>query len=116
MGIPASKVAYVEIGTPEDERRIGFGGEQPDARMPPSLLDRRLLFVTGKGGVGKTTIASALGLLAAQQGKRTLVCEVDAKGNLADFFEIGETRFEPVEVQPASSPCRWTPRSRSRST
>ena len=57
------------------------------AGADPSILDRRLLFVTGKGGVGKTTIAAALALLAARAGKRTLVCEVDAKGNLADFFD-----------------------------
>ena len=62
------------------------------------LLDRRLLFVTGKGGVGKTTVAAGLGLLAANHGKRTLVCEVDAKGNLADFFEAGPTGFDPTEV------------------
>ena len=36
--------------------------------MPSALLDRRLLFVTGKGGVGKTTIAAALGQLAAVAG------------------------------------------------
>jgi anion-transporting ArsA/GET3 family ATPase len=64
------------------------------------LLDRRLLFVTGKGGVGKTTVAAALASLAAQQGKRTLLCEVDAKGNLSDFFETGPTDFEAREVQP----------------
>ena len=63
------------------------------------LLDRRLLFVTGKGGVGKTTVAAALGLLAAREGKRTLVCEVDAKGNLADFYEIDRPGFDPVQVQ-----------------
>ena len=66
--------------------------------MSPSavvdLLDRQLLFVTGKGGVGKTTIAASLALLASQHGKRTLVGEVDAKGNLADFFEIGPTSFQ----------------------
>ncbi|MCB1015029.1 MAG: ArsA family ATPase [Acidimicrobiales bacterium] len=62
------------------------------------LLDRRLLFVTGKGGVGKTTVASALGVLAARQGKRTLVCEFDAKGNLADFFGSEPTAFDPIEV------------------
>jgi anion-transporting ArsA/GET3 family ATPase len=64
-----------------------------------SLLERRLLFVTGKGGVGKTTVASAFAMMAAQQGRRTLVCEVDAKGNLADAFGVGPLKFAPTEVQ-----------------
>lgn len=64
------------------------------------LLDRKLLFVTGKGGVGKTSVASALGLLAARRGLRTLVCEVDTKGDLADFFGVGPLRFSPTEVKP----------------
>lgn len=65
-----------------------------------ALLDRKLLFVTGKGGVGKSTVAASIGLLAAEQGKKVLVCEVDAKGNLADFYEAGETSFEARELQP----------------
>jgi anion-transporting ArsA/GET3 family ATPase len=68
--------------------------------MPLDLLDRRLLFVTGKGGVGKSTVAAGLALLAAEQGKRTLVCEVDAKAGLAGFFESSHTGFTPAEVQP----------------
>ena len=64
------------------------------------LLERKLIFVTGKGGVGKTTIAGALAWLAADRGKRTLVCEIDAKGNLADFYETGPTRFEEPEIAP----------------
>jgi len=64
------------------------------------LLDRRLIFVTGKGGVGKTTVAAGLALLASQQGKRTLLCEVDAKGDLADFFESGRVAYDAREVQP----------------
>ncbi|MBI2169990.1 MAG: ArsA family ATPase [Actinobacteria bacterium] len=64
----------------------------------PDLLSRRLLVVTGKGGVGKTTVTAALALLAAEQGKRVLVVEVDAKGNLTDFFEHRPVGFEPVEV------------------
>ena len=67
---------------------------------PADLLDRRLLFVTGKGGVGKTTVAAGLALLASQRGKRTLVCEVDAKGNLADFYETGPIKYDAREVQP----------------
>lgn len=41
-----------------------------------------------------------MALLAAQQGKRTLLAEVDAKGNLADFFETGPTRFKEREISP----------------
>ena len=69
-------------------------------RSALGLLDRRLLFVTGKGGVGKTSVASALGHLAASHGKRTLVCEVDSKGDLADFFGVGPLSFDPTEVRP----------------
>jgi anion-transporting ArsA/GET3 family ATPase len=68
--------------------------------MATDLLDRRLLFVTGKGGVGKTTIAAALGQLASARGLRTLLCEVDAKGNLAGAFETGPTAFAEREIQP----------------
>jgi anion-transporting ArsA/GET3 family ATPase len=66
----------------------------------PDLLDRRLIFVTGKGGVGKSTIASALALLGARLGKRTLACEFDAKGDLADLFSAPPTDFTPTEIQP----------------
>ena len=41
-----------------------------------SLLTKRLVFVTGKGGVGKTAVAAALGLAAARRGIRTMVAEV----------------------------------------
>ncbi len=64
------------------------------------LLERRLVFVTGKGGVGKTTVAAALALLGSQQGKRTLACELDSKGNLGEFFEAGPITFKPAQVQP----------------
>jgi anion-transporting ArsA/GET3 family ATPase len=64
------------------------------------LLDLKLLFVTGKGGVGKTTVASALALLASIQGKRVLICEVDAKGDVAGFYEAPPTAFHEREVLP----------------
>lgn len=62
------------------------------------LLERRLLFVTGKGGVGKSTVAAALGLLAATRGRRALVCETEPRGALSAAYECGPTRFEPIEV------------------
>ncbi|MDA8311918.1 MAG: AAA family ATPase [Actinomycetota bacterium] len=67
---------------------------------PFPLLDRRLLFVTGKGGTGKTTVAAALAQLAAGRGKRVLACEVDAKGDLAALFEAAPTDFSGREVVP----------------
>jgi anion-transporting ArsA/GET3 family ATPase len=55
-----------------------------------SLLERKLIVVTGKGGVGKSTVAGALGLAAAQQGLRTIVVELGAQHHLADLFAAEE--------------------------
>ncbi|HEX4464051.1 MAG TPA: ArsA family ATPase [Solirubrobacterales bacterium] len=63
------------------------------------LLDKRLVFVTGKGGVGKTTVAVALGLRAAAEGKRTIVCEVSSQENASRMFEHTEVGFHEVEME-----------------
>ena len=52
----------------------------------PSLLDKRLIVVTGKGGVGKTTVAIALGVAAARAGKRTIVAEVAQQERMSRAF------------------------------
>lgn len=51
-----------------------------------TLLDRRLVIVTGKGGVGKSTVSAALALIGARQGKRVLVCEVNAQERVAPLL------------------------------
>ena len=66
----------------------------------PDLLDRHLLFFTGKGGVGKSTVTAATALLAAERGKRVLLVEVDNKGNLTALFEHAPVGFEPRQVYP----------------
>jgi anion-transporting ArsA/GET3 family ATPase len=63
-----------------------------------SILDRRLLVVTGKGGVGKTTIACGLALAAAERGQRVLLVDVESTGGPAQRFEHAAVGFEPVEV------------------
>jgi anion-transporting ArsA/GET3 family ATPase len=66
-----------------------------------ALLDHRLLVVTGKGGVGKTTVAAALGLVAARAGKRTIVAEVARRGDVASAFDrAGAAPFEEIELAP----------------
>jgi anion-transporting ArsA/GET3 family ATPase len=49
----------------------------------PSLLDRRLVFVTGKGGTGKSTVAAAIGIVAAKRGLRTIIAEVSRRDDVA---------------------------------
>ncbi len=52
------------------------------------LFSRDLIFVTGKGGTGKTTVAATLGLAAARVGKRTLIYELGQERQLHDLFAI----------------------------
>jgi anion-transporting ArsA/GET3 family ATPase len=54
--------------------------------------------VTGKGGVGKSTISIALGLAAAARGKRTIVCEVGGQETASRVFRRAEVGFHEVEV------------------
>jgi arsenite-transporting ATPase len=51
------------------------------------LLDKRVLFFGGKGGVGKTTCASAMALAASKAGKRVLLVSTDPAHSTADIFE-----------------------------
>ncbi len=57
----------------------------------------RVLLITGKGGVGKTTVAAATALRAAEQGHRTLVMSTDPAHSLADAFAV-PLGDEPTEV------------------
>ncbi|HXR60122.1 MAG TPA: ArsA-related P-loop ATPase [Solirubrobacterales bacterium] len=65
----------------------------------PDLLDKRLVIVTGKGGVGKTTVAVALGLRAAAEGKRTIVCEVASQEHASRIFDHTAVGFHEVEME-----------------
>ncbi|HEY3586792.1 MAG TPA: ArsA family ATPase, partial [Myxococcaceae bacterium] len=64
------------------------------------LLDRRLLLVTGKGGVGKSTVAASLALRLASAGLRTLLCEVNAGGRLGRMLEHPGVGPEVAPVEP----------------
>jgi anion-transporting ArsA/GET3 family ATPase len=46
------------------------------------VLGRRLVVVTGKGGVGKSTVAAALGLAAARRGRRVIIVELAGRNDV----------------------------------
>lgn len=62
--------------------------------MSAGLLDQRLLVVVGAGGVGKTTLAAALGLQSARAGQHTLVMTFDPSLRLKDALGVGEEARE----------------------
>ena len=62
------------------------------------LLDHRILVVTGKGGVGKTTVCATLGLLAARQGRRVVITETSGARNLPEMFGVQSRGYEPVRL------------------
>jgi anion-transporting ArsA/GET3 family ATPase len=66
------------------------------------LLDKHLIYVTGKGGVGKTTVSAALGLAAAAAGRRTIVCEVAQQERVSRAFQREGVQRE-VEVELAEN-------------
>jgi anion-transporting ArsA/GET3 family ATPase len=73
-----------------------------------SLLDKRLVLVTGKGGAGKTTVAAALGLAAARRGKRVVLCEVAEQDRLASILgSEDEALLEHASVDPEQAKREW---------
>jgi len=66
-----------------------------------NLLDHRLVVVTGKGGTGKTTVAAALGVVAARAGRRTIVAEVARRADVAGALDApaGEA-FAETQLRP----------------
>ena len=79
------------------------------------LLERRIIFVGGKGGVGKTTSAAALALVAAERSYRTLVVSTDPAHSLGDIFNkpIGDRETALVanlwglEIDPEATADRY---------
>ena len=79
----------------------------PHRALQAALDERRILVVSGSGGVGKTTTAAALALCAALQGRRVLVCTIDPSRRLATSLglekltdrarEMDIARFDPAE-------------------
>lgn len=72
------------------------------------LFNRRFLFVTGKGGVGKTTVTAALAEAMARTGKKVLIAASAEGDSLARALGIGALPLEIEEIRPGLSVVRIT--------
>ncbi len=89
----------IRTRAPESSAERIESGPAYVSRVPP-LLKRRLIFVTGKGGVGKSTVATALGVLAARRGMRTIVAELQSQERVQrTFLKEGPAAQHFVEVE-----------------
>lgn len=66
--------------------------------LADAIREAHILVATGAGGVGKTTSAAAIGLAAAQQGRRTLVLTIDPARRLAQAMGLDALGDEPTQV------------------
>lgn len=73
------------------------------------LLDHRILVVTGKGGVGKTTVCAALGLLAVRRGLRAVITETSGAQAIPPLFGKASLGYEPLELIPGLDTLSITP-------
>jgi arsenite-transporting ATPase len=60
----------------------------------------RIIFFAGKGGVGKTSVAAATGIKAAEMGKRTVIMSLDIAHSLSDIFDLGRDLLDQNKGKP----------------
>ncbi|MCG6500156.1 ArsA-related P-loop ATPase [Kitasatospora sp. A2-31] len=75
---------------------------QEAARRDPDWEGVRLHVVSGKGGTGKTTLAAALALALAAEGRRTLLIEVEGRQGIAELFGISALPYEERRIASVS--------------
>src|SRR5690606_5726045 len=105
------------ISSSEDERcgsragfarpfRVGYTRAMAEGSLLSLLLARRVVVIAGAGGVGKTTVAAALALSAAEQGRRVLCLTIDPAKRLFDRLGLdaasgAEQRVDPERFRAA---------------
>jgi anion-transporting ArsA/GET3 family ATPase len=90
---------------------VSAAAESParDGDPARTLAERRIVICVGTGGVGKTTVAAALGLEAARAGRRTLVLTIDPARRLADALGVADLGNEPRALPEAQLRAQGVP-------
>jgi anion-transporting ArsA/GET3 family ATPase len=79
------------------------------AKAIETLLSKRIVVVTGKGGTGKTTVAVTLGMEAARRGLRVVIAEVAGSQQVPRLFGVPGTGYKTQTLQPRLDTFSITP-------
>lgn len=71
-------------------------------------LKQKIIFVTGKGGVGKSAVAAALALKKSQSGLKTLLVELGYQSFYQDYFDLPTVTYNPQPLKPNLDVALWS--------
>ena len=91
----------------QSEMPLKRGTATLDSRMSSSFK-QQLIFVTGKGGVGKSAVAAAVALKHAQAGKRTLLAELGYQSFYKDYFGLAKVTYQSQTLKPNLDLALWS--------
>lgn len=72
------------------------------------LPRQKIIFVTGKGGVGKSAVAAALALKQAQSGQKTLLVELGYQSFYQDYFNLAQVAYQPQNLKKNLDVALWS--------
>jgi anion-transporting ArsA/GET3 family ATPase len=82
---------------------------QSEVKPPiPPWMDRRIVFVSGKGGVGKSLVSAAIASANARAGKKVLLVEIGETSYYKDFWRLGSVGHEPLRVKYGFDLALWS--------
>lgn len=76
--------------------------------MNKKTVPQEIIFVTGKGGVGKSAVAAALALKKSRQGMKTLLVELGSHSFFKDYFSLPEVGFQPIQIKENLDVALWS--------
>lgn len=76
--------------------------------MKKTTRKTEIIFITGKGGVGKSVVAAAVALQRASVGKKTLLVELGNQSFFKDFFQLNEVAYQPTPLRPNLDVALWS--------